>query len=80
MFPKLNGVESELSSDISSDLADVTSDISSVTPSPGVLKIVEQGTLGAVVRGHEARMLGSVLIPCAFSFLLWDLPVSDSLP
>lgn len=69
--PKSNGVESEPSSDVSSDmtsdLTDVTSnitDISSAPLSPGVLKNIEQGTLGAVVRGRERRMLGSILIPC----------------
>lgn len=88
VFPKLNGVESEQSSDVSSDmtsdLTDVTSDItdiSSAPPSPRVLKNIEQGTLGAVVRGHEGRMLGSILSPvCASSFLLLYLPLSDSLP
>lgn len=75
--PRPNGVESEQGSDAScdmtSDLTDVTSDItdvSSVPPSPRVLKNIEKGTLGNVVRGHEGRMLGSVLIPCALSFLL----------
>lgn len=82
VFPKPDGVESEQSSDVSadmtSDLTDVTSDItdfSSAPLSPGVLKNIEQGTLGAVVRGREGRMLGSILIPCALSFLL----VSSSL-
>lgn len=71
VFLKPNGVESETSSDVSSDmtpdLTDVTSNITDITSaprSPGVLKNIEQGTLGAVVRGHEGRMLGSVLIPC----------------
>ncbi|XP_049415801.1 membrane-associated phosphatidylinositol transfer protein 2-like isoform X3 [Epinephelus fuscoguttatus] len=45
VFPKPNGVDSEQSSDVSSDLTDVTSDISdisSVPPSPRVLKNIEQ--------------------------------------
>ncbi|XP_078142022.1 membrane-associated phosphatidylinositol transfer protein 2 isoform X1 [Centroberyx gerrardi] len=45
VFPGPNGVESEQSSDMSSDLTDVTSDITdtnSVPPSPGVLKNIEQ--------------------------------------
>nr|XP_033503104.1 membrane-associated phosphatidylinositol transfer protein 2-like [Epinephelus lanceolatus] len=45
VFPKPNGMDSEQSSDISSDLTDVTSDISdisSVPPSPRVLKNIEQ--------------------------------------
>ncbi|KAM9840889.1 membrane-associated phosphatidylinositol transfer protein 2 [Aulostomus maculatus] len=48
VFPRLNGVESELSdvsADLSSDFTDVTSDItdiSSAPPSPGVLKTIEQ--------------------------------------
>lgn len=76
VFPRPNGVESEQSSDVNSDmtsdLTDVTSDftdISSITPSLGVLKNIEQGTLGVVVRGDEGRKQGSVLIPWDFSFL-----------
>lgn len=75
VFPKANGVESEPSSDVSSDLTsdltDVTSnitDISSEPPSPGALKDLEQGTLGAVVRGHRKRMLESILLPCVLFF------------
>lgn len=70
---------SDLSSDMTSDLTDVTSDLTDVTsdisdissapPSPGVLKNIEQGTLGVVVRGHEGRMLDFILIPLALSFL-----------
>lgn len=59
VFPKANGAESELgsdlSSDLTSDLTDVTSDITDVgsePPSPGALEDLEQGTLGAVVRGR----------------------------
>lgn len=65
VFPKANGVESEpgsdLSSDVTPDLTDVTSDLTDVTsnitdvgsepPSRGALMDLEQGTLGAVVRG-----------------------------
>lgn len=69
VFPRTNGLESELSSDVSSDITDVTSDISSVPTSPRVLKNIEQGTLGVVVRGHEGWMLGSVLTPRSLSFL-----------
>lgn len=76
VFPKSNGVDSEqssvISSDGTSDLTDVTpdftdvtsdiTDLNSVPPSPRVLKNVEQGTLGVVVRGREGRMLGSILV------------------
>lgn len=44
-------VSSDMTSDMTSDLTDVTSDISSAPPSPRVLKNIEKGTLGAVVRG-----------------------------
>lgn len=54
-------MESEHSSDVSSDISDMTSDLTDVTSditdissaplSPRVLKNIEKGTLGAVVRG-----------------------------
>lgn len=44
-------VSSDMTSDMTFDLTDVTSDISSAPPSPRVLKNIEKGTLGAVVRG-----------------------------
>lgn len=77
---KPNGVKPESSSDFSSDAtSDVTSDFTDVTsgitdfslapPSPGALKNVEKGTLGAVVGGLERRALGSALLPCVVSSL-----------
>lgn len=47
-------VSSDMTSDMTSDLTDVTSDITDINsapPSPRVLKNIEKGTLGAVVRG-----------------------------
>lgn len=70
VFPKINGVESELSSDLSSDMTsdptDVScdlTDISSVPPSPGVLKNIEQGALRAVAGGDEKHKHFLVLFP-----------------
>ena len=73
MLPKPNGVESEQSLEVSFDFNDVASDIvdiSSAPPSPGLLKNIGKGTLGAVVKGQEGRMLDSILVPCALSLLL----------
>lgn len=87
-FHKPDGVESEPSSDFSSDVTsdvtsdftDVTSDVtdfSSVSPSEGALKDIEQGTLGAVVGGPERRTLGSAP-PSLCGFLSSSLLPNDS--
>ena len=80
MVLKPNGVESEPSShfsaDATSDLSEVMSripDVGSEPPSPRVLKNIEQGSLGAVVR-EEQGMLGSILVSC----VLFLLPFSQS--
>lgn len=77
---KPNGVESEPSShfsaDATSDLSEVMSripDVGSEPPSPRVLKNIEQGSLGAVVR-EEQGMLGSILVSC----VLFLFPFSQS--
>lgn len=73
-----SGVASEQNVDGSSNMTCDLTDGTSAPLSPGVLKDIEQGTLGAVVRGHEGRTLSSILIPDAL-LILWCLFFLDIL-
>lgn len=67
VFPGSEPVTSDLTPDVTADVAD----FSSAPPSPGLLKNMEKGTRG----GREGRAPRSILVPCDLSFLLSDGPL-----